>query len=541
MRLALLSSYTTNFLSDKLKFFLSKEFNKVEIYNSPFNQYPQDILNKKSPFYSFSPEIVIFLFDDQTWIENHDQLFKLIKTSKKRLPNSFFLIGNITKFQSQILPSLEWNTKNSLTEQIAKCNITLAKLCQTQKQLFLADINELVQFYGRSTMMDKRMQYLAKNPWSAQGVEFISQKLTRQITTIIGKRKKVIALDLDNTLWGGILGEDGMENLLLSNDGIGKAYYDFQQNLLKLHRSGILLVICSKNDEQLALKTIESHPYMLIKKHHLASWRINWNDKAANLASIAKQLNLGLDSFIFLDDSPHERKLLKFTHPQVEIPDLPTDPSEFAEFLAGLPSLDASSITKEDKKRNKMYKQEQTRISKKLSSDSLEKFLESLQIQVLVRKATPFTIPRIAQLTQRTNQFNLTGRRYTEDQISGLINGKNTLVLTISSKDTIGDMGLVGVIIAKKADKSLLVDTLLMSCRVLGRGIEDAALFALTKFGNKHKVSSLIGEFVETNKNGLAKDFFTSHHFTSQKDGFFIYRLNQKEIKNPSWIKLIYE
>lgn len=539
MGIAILSSYTTDILREKLRPSFVKEFGEVGIYTNLFNQYMQDLLDSKSKLYLFKPEIVFFLFDDETWIREQKQLFKLIGSAKKRLPQSIFLIGNVVQFHSPLLSSLQWNEKNSSAEQILSINMKLAKLCQSHKQLYIVDINDLVQHYGRSTMIDYRMQYLTKNPWSEKGMEILSRRLTQQIKTVRGNRKKVIALDLDNTLWGGILGEDGIENLLLSNDGIGKAYYDFQQNLLKLHESGILLVVCSKNDEALALEAIESHPYMLIKKHHLSTWRINWESKVDNLKSIAEELNLGIDSFVFLDDSPHERKLLKFALPQVEIPDMPADPSEYSEFLTGILSLDTSTITEEDRRRNELYRHERIRMSQQLSAASLEKFLESLHIQVTVQKGTSFNAPRIAQLTQRTNQFNLRSQRYTEEQINQLINDKNTLVLAISSRDTIGDMGLVGVIIAKKIDQSLFIDTFLMSCRVLGRGIEEAALFALTEYGNQLGVYQLIGEFIPTKRNEMAKDFLSNHLFTPQ-NGKFIYKLKEKKIKNPPWIKLNY-
>lgn len=541
MGIAILSSYTTDILCDKLKSFYLTEFGEIGIYTNLFNQYIQDLLDSKSKLYLFKPEIIFFLFDDETWIREQKQFFKLISLAKKRLPQSVFLIGNIVQFHSPLLPSLQWNEKNSLTETVLSVNMKLAKLCQAHKQLYIVDINDLVQHYGRSIMIDYRMQYLTKNPWSEKGIELLSLRLTQQIKTIRGNRKKVIALDLDNTLWGGILGEDEIEDLLLSNDGIGKAYYDFQQDLLKLHESGILLVICSRNDENLALEIIETQPYMVIKKNHLAAWRINWNSKAENLESIAKELNLGLDNFVFLDDSSHERKLLKFTLPQVEVPDLPTDPSEYGEFLAGIYALDTITLTEEDKKRNEMYQHERVRSEKKISSDSLEKFLYSLRINVSIQKATSFTIPRIAQLTQKTNQFNLTTKRYSKTQINQFANNKKMLVLAISSKDIIGDMGLVGVIIANMINKSLVIDTFLMSCRVLGRGIEEAALFSLIEYGNRFKGASLIGEFIPTKKNQMAKDFFYNHHFTPQEDGLFVYQLKTKKIKKPSWIKLNYD
>lgn len=541
MNIALLSSYTVDFIKDKLKSLLSSDFDKIEIYQSPFNQYTQEILDKKSRFYSFSPDIVVFFADDETWIENQNHVFKLLRKAKKKLPKTSFLIGNIAQFNSKMLPSLQWNIKNSRAEQIATCNLKLAKLCQTNKQLYIVDVNDLIQLHGRLVMLDQRLQYLTKNPWSNEGIEIIALRLVQQISILMGKRKKVVVLDLDNTLWGGILGEDGIENILLSNEGTGKTYYDFQKNLLELYHSGVLLVICSKNDETLALEAIQSHPFMLIKKSHLAAWRINWSNKADNLISIADELNLSLDSFVVLDDSPHERKLLKFTLPQLKIPDLPTDPSYYAAFITSIPSLDAITITAEDTKRNEMYQQERIRTSQLLSAVSLEKFLESLNIQVIIQKATSFNIPRLTQLTQRTNQFNLRSIRYTEEQISQFIKDKNMLVLTITAKDLVGEMGIVGVIIGKKIHQGLFIDTFLMSCRVLGRGIEETALFALTKYGRRLKTTTLLGQFIPTKKNMMANDFYTKHFFQLQKNGIFKYIINTEKIEKPSWIKLSYE
>lgn len=541
MNIALLSSYTTDILQNKLESFLKKDFNKVKIYGNSFNQYTQEILNKKSAFYAFSPEIIIFLFSEETWIENPTQMFKLLQLIKRRLPKALILVGNIVPTHSQLLPGLEWNKKNSLSEKITICNLKLAKFCQNNKQFYTFDVNNLVLLYGRIIMFDQRIQYLTKNPWSDKGMDILSFKLSQHIKTLMGKRKKVVVLDLDNTLWGGILGEVGLENILLSNDGVGKAYYDFQKNLLKLHQSGILLVICSKNDEVSTLRAIETHPYMLIKKHHLAAWRMNWESKADNLVSIANELNLGTDSFVFLDDTAYERDLIRFALPSVEVPDFPADPSEYSEFLSNLPAFDTGVITEEDKKRNEMYQQEKERSSKKLSAASLEKFLKSLHIEVTIQKVKAFNTPRIAQLTQKTNQFNLTNRRYTDEQINELIKDKKNIVLGISSKDKVGDMGLVGVIIAKKNNNSLFVDTFLMSCRVLGRGIEETVLFSLSKYATQLAAFSIIGEFIPSKKNNLAKSFYSNNYFTQLEDGFFKYDVKKKKIKKPQWITLHYD
>lgn len=538
MKIALLSSYTADFLKDKLKSLLDSKFGKTEIYLTPFNQYTQEILNKESKLYSFLPDIIIFLADDDVWLKNQQQIIRLLQKANQKLPRAIFLIGNIIQSNSHILPSLQWNIKNSLSEQIASGNLKLARFCQTHKNFYIVNVNDLVQLHGRLVMFDPRMLYLTKNPWSQLGIDTLSKQLVQQIDVIMGKRKKVIGLDLDNTLWGGILGEDEFENILLSNDGLGKAYYDFQQSLLKLRESGILLTICSKNDEKLIFEFMVSHPYMLIKKHHLSAWRINWNNKVDNLTSIANELNLGLDSFVFLDDSPFEREFIKASLLQIEVPNLPSDPSEYKEFLAKLSSFDASIITEEDKKRNEMYQHERIRNSQQLSSASLEKFLHSLKINVSVQRSSDFNLPRVAQLTQRTNQFNLTNKRYNEHDIRKLNKDRNNIILTVSSKDRIGDMGLVGVIIASKALHALVIDNFLMSCRVLGRGIEEAALFALVEYGYKFGVDQLIGEFIPSNKNDMAKDFYSKNHFDSEQDGLFEYDFKKKKIKKPSWITL---
>jgi len=406
------------------------------------------------------------------------------------------------------------------------------RLIQRFSNMKILDLESLVMEHGIEKMYDPRFHYIAKTEFGNVGNNIIAQQFAKAISVITGKRKKCLILDLDNTLWGGILGEDGKDHIILSNDGIGKAFYDFQNQILKLYDSGIILAICSKNDIKMALDTIQNHPHMLIREDKLAAVRINWLDKATNIRSIAKELNIGLDSCVFLDDSKHERTLVSATCPEVCIPDLPDDPAYFSSFLANLEYFETMAITSEDKKRGQMYAQERRRGELKKNT-TLQDFFDSLHIQVNIEKASESTIPRIAQLTQKTNQFNLSTCRYTETEIKQITEDPTYDVLIASTKDRLGDSGIVGVAIIKHEKKICLLNTFLISCRVLVRGIEAAFLGMILKILSKKDITCLKIQFVPSGKNDLVKDFFMANNIINNKN---IYNIKTNINIIPNWI-----
>jgi len=537
MKIAVLSSYTIDLIQKQAAKYLARQGISAEWYLAPFNQYSREILDPQSPSKSFMPDLVLISIDCDEILHEPDKIISLIAAASKQYESATVLVHNCFLPRNQPIRFVEWNQPISRRYNRAKFNCAIADAAQKLKNVYILDLESIVEKFGLEKMVDSRLYYLAKMIFSSFGTQKVAEQLATQILAVKGKRKKCLILDLDNTLWGGILGEDGVEHIQLSNDGQGKAFYDFQTYILMLYQSGIILGICSKNDEALALEAIEKHPYMILRKEHFAGWRINWLDKIQNLRSLAEELNIGLDSMVFLDDSPQERELVKVALPEVAVPEMPKDFSEYPEYLAQISYFETFSVTAEDVRRGEMYAQERERTEFRQSAGSFEDYLQALEIRVRVETATDFTIPRIAQLTQRTNQFNLTTRRYTESEILCFLEKIRWKVMGISSADKFGDSGLVGAALVELLEDNVArLDSFLMSCRVLGRGIEQAFLTAVLNTAKGMGAQVMKAEYLPTEKNGIARNFLIENEFILDQRGYFIRNLDAL-FEIPRWIK----
>lgn len=347
--------------------------------------------------------------------------------------------------------------------------------------------------------------------------------------------KKCLVLDLDNTLWGGVVGEDGMDGILLSHKGPGASFVAFQQAILDLHTNGVILAINSRNNEADALKVIREHPNMILKEPHFAARRTNWNDKAQNMRELAQELNIGLDSFVFLDDDASNRALVRALLPEVETPELPDNPAEYTQFLMSLPHFASSVTTNEDLMRGNYYVTERLRKEAENEFASKEEFLKSLNITVHLARNDEPSVPRIAQLTGKTNQFNVLKREYTEDEIRGFMASPTHAVYHGKVTDRFGDYGITAVALVSKGTDAWHLVSLLLSCRVLGRGVEHAFVRALAEEAEKNGVRVLTSEFARSEKNAPAEEFVTKHFSPSGT----IYQLNSP-LPSAEWVTLRY-
>ena len=539
MKIALLSSYTADLLPREIDKHLKTGGIVPQWYIAPFNQYMQEILAPESALKKFTPGVILLALDFDEFISAWDKLSQLLSTASAQFPSAIIIVHNCAMLQPEPMQLLEWNTPDSKRLLASKINCGLAELAQGLPNIYVLDLEYLVLKYGSENLFDPRFYYSAKVQFSLFGIQQVAEQSATAIFSISGRRKKCLVLDLDNTLWGGMIGEDGIEHINLSNDGTGKAFYDFQKKIEKLHNTGTVLAICSKNDKEIALEAINNHPYMVLREDKFAALRINWDDKASNIRSIAGELNLGLDSFVYLDDSAHERDVVRKLLPEVTVPDLPEDFSEYPNFLSGLPYFETFSFTAEDTRRGQMYAQERQRKDLQRSAGSFDDFLKSLDIKVNIKEADNFTIPRIAQLTQKTNQFNLTTRRYAESDIREFSNNPAWRVFSASTSDKLGDSGIVGIAISEINGETARLDTFLMSCRVLGRGIEQAFLMAVLEVSKKAGMKTCIAEYIRTQKNGVARDFLPANGFALREDHYV--RDLQKAPDFPDWIEVIYE
>jgi FkbH-like protein len=335
------------------------------------------------------------------------------------------------------------------------------------------------------------------------------------IKTIQGKIKKCLILDLDNTLWGGIIGDDGLENIQIGNLGIGETFTKWQHWIKQLQERGIILAVCSKNDERIAMEPFEKHNDMVLRLADIAVFVANWDNKADNVRHIQSVLNIGFDSMVFVDDNPAERKMVRDNLPEVTVPELPEDPAEYLSFLQQLNLFETASITEEDGDRTRQYQEESKRVSKKKSFVNEDEFLQSLD---MIGKCGPFSkmdVPRIAQLTQRSNQFNLRTIRYTDEDISRIASSSGYETISFKLSDTFGDYGLVSIIILEKRKDEMFIDTWIMSCRVLKRGLEQMVINEIVSLAKKNGLNKISAEYIPTSKNGMVKEHYTGLGFKS--------------------------
>jgi FkbH-like protein len=398
-----------------------------------------------------------------------------------------------------------------LQQAIGEYNAHLIEAEKNHSNLKVLDFSEFTRNYPVVDLLDWKFYFISQMGMNPKLTKDFRAWWDRKLESIALKRKKCIVLDLDNTLWGGVLGEDGISGIKIGGDYPGKAFLFFQKSLLELSKAGVILTVCSKNNEADVLEAWEKNPFMVLRKEHFAAYRINWNDKATNIRELAEELNIGLDSFVFVDDNPTERELIRQMLPMVSVPEFPTQPYELPSFFKGIVDsyFKVYSITEEDKQKTEQYKANAARTREQNAYGDFASFLESLDIQMTIEAANEFNIPRIAQMTQKTNQFNLTTRRYTDSDIKGfLVNGWKIWCLSVA--DRFGDNGITGTIFV--SDDT--IDTLLLSCRILGKGIETAFLKCVLGILKKQGIKKVRADYLPTPKNAQVSDFYDRCGFT---------------------------
>jgi FkbH-like protein len=378
-----------------------------------------------------------------------------------------------------------------------------------------------VRALGAAVFHDPRLWYLARMRLSPHGLAALAELLARHIAAANGAASKVAAIDLDGVLGGGVGGEAGLLGIELGEEGVGLAFRDFQRELLRLRDLGVLLAICSKNNPRDAEDVFERHPAMVLRREHFAAERVNWQDKATNLRELAAELNLGVDSFVFLDDNPIERGWVRGALPEVVVPELPEDPVERPGMLRALPYFQRIALTDADRGRAGAYHAERNRRAFAARAVSFEEFLLSLEQQSTIEPVSESSLARAAQLCQRTNQFNLTTRRYSAAELEQMLLEEDVELYTFSVSDRFSDSGITGLAILRCGGEEAEIDTLLMSCRVLGRRLEDVLLAFLAERAEARGARWLVGRFEATAKNAQAADFYPARDFVPAGGGLF--------------------
>ena len=403
-----------------------------------------------------------------------------------------------------------------LQAAVAEYNNALYAAEASHSNVKVIDITEFTRKYSASELFDWKFYFISQMGMNPKLNKDFKAWWDKKMNSVSLKRKKCLVLDLDNTLWGGVLGEEGIEGIKIGGDYPGKAFLYWQEALFELSKSGVILTVCSKNNEQDVLDAWEKNPFMVLKKEHFAAYRINWIDKATNIKELAQELNIGLDSFVFVDDNPTERELIKQMLPMVEVPEFPAQPYELMPFFKQLVEdyFKVYSVTDEDKKKTEQYKQNAARAQAQSSFADFDSFLESLDIQITIEGANEFNIQRIAQMTQKTNQFNLTTHRYTDADVRGFVES-GWKVWCISVADKFGDNGITGAIMVKPDGE---IDTFLLSCRILGKGIEIAFVKTIISLLAKEDMVHLTASYLPTAKNAQVKEFWDKAGFSCTKE-----------------------
>jgi len=379
----------------------------------------------------------------------------------------------------------------------------------------LLDVAGMAETVGLANWLDPTLWNLAKVPFSGNYLPFYGDQVGRLLGALRGKSRRTLIMDLDNTLWHGVIGDDGLKGIVIGQgDATGEAHLELQQGAMALRERGVVLAVSSKNDDDVARGPFRDHPDMLLREEHLAVFQANWNDKATNIAAISKELSLGIDAMTFIDDNPFERNFVRESLPTVAVPELPEDPALYARTLFAGGYFEALAFSDEDRGRADFYRDNARRLELQEQAGDLEGYLRSLEMEITFQPFEPVGRARIAQLIGKSNQFNLTTRRYTEAQVEAMENDPDLFTLQVRLKDRFSDNGMISVIIGRKTGEDWEIDTWLMSCRVLGRRVENAVLREIIELARSKGARRLIGRYIPTERNGMVKDHYEKLDFT---------------------------
>lgn len=535
VKIAVVHTYTTELLRPYWTFEALLQGFALDLYEAPYGMTLQE-LRPGSGLLTHQPDVTFLLLQWEDLdprlvqplmalpcVEREkvaeaclEHLHRLLSEFRQALPG-LLVVTLLPRFFGPELgdydvmaPDSEANFRSVFKARLA------ARLRDSLPAVYFNDLDTLTEEIGRLHMFDFRLWQISRFPFSVSGAQAVTRRLFCYPVLLKQSEIKCIALDADNTIWGGIVGEDGPDGIALGPDYPGSVYIAFQRRLLEFQQRGFLLALCSKNNPQDVMEILTDHPHQVLREEHFASLHVNWQPKPDNLRNIARDLNIGLESFVFVDDSPHECLAVRRQLPQVTVVKTPEQLAYLPFCLDTVPLLEIIRLTDEDRQRTVLYAQERQRRQLAATSQTLDDYLTSLQMVMTIGLDDSRHIARIAQLTQKTNQFNLTTRRYTEDEVQQFIRRPDWLVAQFSLTDIFGDSGLVGLAFFRGLTTKIAeVDTFLMSCRVIGRQAETAFLNKLLYILEGRNIASVQATYIPTAKNAMVKDFWPQHGFVA--------------------------
>ncbi len=532
--LAVLSNSTTEFLPPILGASALRHGMNLDITSLPYGQVAQEVFNPNSELYRLQADAVFLMLDHRglPLQEGADKALTYIEQMCATIISNCratVIIQTVPPTPTPLFGSFDVLYEPGDAAKIIALNMGLAGLAK-RGLCILLDTASLASTIGLDQWHDPVQWHLAKLPFAQNCLPVFGDYLCRLLGALKGKSRRCLVLDLDNTLWGGVLGDDGMDGIVLGHgNAVGEAFLAVQQTALALRDRGIVLAVCSKNDDARARQAFREHPEMLLKEEHITIFQANWEDKASNIEAIAKAMNLGLESFVFLDDNPAERAQVRAALPEVAVPELPQDPAFYPRVLLSAGYFDAVSFSDEDQSRVAQYQANAQRLEVQSKARNLGDYLDSLKMKLTVKSFDQASRARVTQLINKSNQFNLTTKRYTENQVAEIETDESLHTYHARLHDTFGDNGIISVVICREDGEVWDIDTWLMSCRVLGRRVEEAVLNTVTAAAKKAGVLYLRGHYIPSPRNELVLNHFQKLDFElldRQTDGRSLWQLD---------------
>jgi FkbH-like protein len=507
----------------------------LDCVRAEYGSVVQEVLSAKSEFRSGKLDAVLIALDyrslplrtelgnrssAETCVHTALQYFETVRAAVRRSGVPVCIVETLVPPAERLFGSLDRRLAGSLVTTIDGINRGIKESIAGSGDI-LFDVAGLAEIVGLADWHSATAWNLAKLPFSNSYLPLYADHVARLIAAMRGKSRRVLVLDLDNTVWGGVIGDDGLEGIRCAEgDPQGEAHRSLQRYALDLRDRGILLAVCSKNSDDVARRPFRDHPEMLLREEHIAVFQANWNDKATNLQAIAQELSLGLDSLVLLDDDPNERHLVRQFLPSVAVPELPADPALFARTLSAAGYFESISYSKEDSERARHYQENARRLDLQKTSLDLDGYLASLKMEITFQPFDAAGRQRIVQLINKSNQYNLTTKRYTEADVLAAESDPDRFTLQARLADAVGDSGMISVVICERQERNWIIDTWLMSCRVLGRRVEWMVLRELLEQAREHGIAKLVGVYIPTERNKLAADHFSKLGFReSSSDG----------------------
>jgi FkbH-like protein len=533
-RLAILSNSTIEMIVPALVASAARHGIALDVVQPSYNQVAQEALTPDSKVNSSNPDAVLFAIDyrglplklalgdaeaSSATVQGVIGYLQSLRGGIKSNSNAVCIFQTFTAPVETLFGSLDRVLKGTRRSLIDEVNRKLSQIVPAAGDV-LVDIAGLAETVGTAAWHDTQLWNMAKLPFSDELIPLYAEHISRTIAAIRGKSRKALILDLDNTVWGGVIGDDGLEGIKIAQgDARGEAHLAVQRLALELRQRGIVLAVSSKNTDAVAREPFAKHPEMLLKMEHIAVFQANWNDKATNIQAIADQLSLGLDAMVFLDDNPVERGLVRELLPQVAVPELPEDPAWYARTLTAGGYFEAVTFSAEDLKRAGFYQDNARRATLLKLVGGVDAYLASLDMTMTLQPFDSTGRARIVQLINKSNQYNLTTRRYTDSEVAEAERDPSVFTLQVRLTDTFGDNGMISVVICRQASAGVWdIDTWLMSCRVLGRKVEQMVLREILKHARAAGVYKLTGIYLPTDRNKLVVDHYAKLGFTKMHE-----------------------